>query len=87
MRDSSENKIDIILIRHGMTKNNLEKRYCGKNNNDDLLDDGIEKLKKNKAEGLYPSVDYLFSSSQLRALHTAKIIYPELEPIIIDEFD
>lgn len=87
MRDSSENKIDIILIRHGMTKNNLEKRYCGKNNNDDLIDEGIEIIGKNKGEGLYPTVDLLFSSSQIRALHSAKIIYPELDPIIIDEFD
>ncbi|MBP5276706.1 MAG: histidine phosphatase family protein [Lachnospiraceae bacterium] len=70
-----------------MTKNNLEKRYCGKNNNDDLIDEGIEIIGKNKGEGLYPTVDLLFSSSQIRALHSAKIIYPELDPIIIDEFD
>ena len=87
MWDSSENKIDVILIRHGMTKNNLEKRYCGKKNNADLLCEGVEIIEKNKGEGLYPNVDLLFSSSQIRALHTAKIIYPELDPIIIDDFD
>ena len=87
MRDSSENKIDIILIRHGMTENNLEKRYCGRKNNDDLLDEGIEILVKNREAELYPSADIIFSSSKERALHTARIIYPELAPIIVDEFD
>ena len=87
MRNSSENKIDIILIRHGMTKNNIEKRYCGKNNNDDLLDEGILKLTKYKNDGLYPPADILFSSSKVRALHTAGIIYPDLDSIIVSEFD
>ena len=87
MRSTSENKIDIVLIRHGLTKNNVEKRYCGKKNNDDLLEEGILALIKNIVDGLYPAADMVFSSSQLRTTNTAKVIYPNIQSIVVDEFD
>ena len=87
MWNSSENKIEIILIRHGATKNNIEKRYCGSKNDDELLDAAVNLIRDNAEKGIYPDVEIVYASPKKRALQTAGIIYPKEKPIIIDEFD
>ncbi|MCM1049747.1 MAG: histidine phosphatase family protein [Clostridiales bacterium] len=86
MRDWTENKVTLILIRHGATKANEEHRYLGKTN-EPLAEKGREILKSYKAKKLYPDVDYLFSSPMRRCIDTAKIIYPSLTPIVIPEWE
>ena len=43
----------IVLIRHGATKGNLEKRYIGRTD-EDLCGEGIKKLKEDTCAGIYP---------------------------------
>ena len=87
MRDSTENQIMVLLIRHGTTRCNIEKRYCGKASDEDLTDEEIESVKKKAVADVYPFAEIVFCSPKKRALHTANIIYPDLNPVVIGEFD
>ena len=87
MRNSAEDKIRIVIIRHGMTATNIDKRYCGKRSDEDLCDEGIAAVKAMIEKGVYPAASMLFVSPKKRAKSTAKLIYPELNQIVIDEFD
>jgi len=64
----------LILIRHGLTDDNLKKRYCG------IRDVGLnkigqEKLEEIKAKIRYLKVDIVLSSDLKRSLQTAKLIF------------
>ena len=73
----------IHLIRHGVTKDNLEGVYCGITDTP-LCDDGKEQLRQMKEEYNYPGAQFLFTSPLVRCKETAEILYPELKPIVID---
>lgn len=75
----------LILIRHGMTAGNGEKRYIGMTD-EKLCPEGREALEREKKQGLYPAADLLFSSPLARCLETAAILYPGQEPMIIGAF-
>ena len=75
----------IIFIRHGMTEGNLEKRYIGKTD-EHLCEAGICDIEKYKTQGLYPAADRLFVSPMKRCIETAKLIYPALTPVVVDDF-
>ena len=49
----------IVLIRHGATKGNLEKRYIGRTD-EDLCGEGIKKLKEDTCAGIYPPAQAAF---------------------------
>lgn len=67
----------VILIRHGMTPGNIEKRYLGRTD-EGLSTQGIEEIKARVQQKQYPKVDYLLLSPMKRCQETAKLIYPEL---------
>ncbi|MCF0228650.1 MAG: histidine phosphatase family protein [Parasporobacterium sp.] len=73
----------IALIRHGMTEGNIRKQYSGVTN-DKLCPEGIEELKRLAGERpIQP--DIVFASPMSRCLDTAEILFPNREPVIIDE--
>lgn len=72
----------LVLVRHGKTLSNKEHRYLGKTD-EGLSEEGIIDLQNGKAMGIYPDVDFLFSSPMKRCLETASIIYPQKDPMII----
>lgn len=86
MWDRAENQIMLAFIRHGVTQANKERRYLGKTD-ESLSEEGIEILESYKMQKLYPDVDYLFTSPMKRCTATAKIIYPNLCPIVIPEWE
>lgn len=86
MRNWSENKIELVLIRHGATKANQEHRYLGKTD-ESLSPEGIEELKKARQKGFYPAIDSLFVSPMKRCMETAEILYPDKAVIPIQEFE
>lgn len=71
----------ISLIRHGMTKGNLQKRYVG-TTNEPLCVEGIDQLKSM----VYPKCDVLYCSPMDRCIQTAKIIYPDMEVNVVENF-
>ena len=86
MWDRSENQITLVLIRHGATKANIEHRYLGKT--DELLSkEGERQLVEYKKLHLYPNIDFLFTSPMKRCIQTADILYPELQPVQINELE
>ena len=62
----------ILLIRHGMTTGNLEKRYIGRTD-EPLCSAGLAALKQCS----YPPCDILVSSPMKRCLQSAEILFPE----------
>ncbi len=84
--------IKCILIRHGSTPSNREQRYLGKT--DEPLDElEIKSLKQAVDSGIYDSAfinelsksDVIIYSSPLcRCVQTAKIIFPDLKPTLLD---
>ena len=74
----------IHLIRHGQTQGNLEGRYIGKTDLD-ILPEAAKQLVEWREMGVYPDVDALYSSPLQRCLQTARCIYPEHKPIVVDE--
>lgn len=85
MWNKAEDKIRLVLIRHGETASNKEHRYLGKTD-EDLSPDGAEKIKKEAKENIYPEIDILFTSPMKRCLQTAQLIYPDMTAHIISEF-
>lgn len=77
----------VLLIRHGMTKGNAEKRFIGITD-EPLSEVGRQQLLQYKKQGKYPEADVLFSSPLKRCLQTAKLLYPALyeEKTLIENF-
>ena len=85
MRNQSENQIEkasIVLIRHGETGSNRERRYLGRTD-EPLSPEGRNKLLAFREEGRYPKAELVFSSPMRRCLETAKLLYPEKEILVI----
>lgn len=85
MWTGAENQITLMLIRHGVTRANKEKRYLGKTE-EMLTKEGKEALLTDKLQNRYPKIELLFSSPMKRCLETAEIIYPNDTPVIISEW-
>ena len=86
MWNSSENQVTLVFIRHGQTQANKERRYLGKKD-ESLLESGKEVLLSYKEQNIYPTVEYLFTSPMKRCVETANILYPELCPVVIPEWE
>lgn len=73
----------IYLIRHGMTSGNVEGRYVGITDND-LCEEGVNEILELKEKFEYPNVGRVYSSPLKRAIQTARLIYPEITPIVVN---
>ena len=71
----------LLLIRHGETAGNLEKRYIGKTD-EPLCTEGIAQLSAMR----YPACELLFCSPMLRCIQTAGILFGDQKPCICDDF-
>ena len=81
MRNRAENQIKLVLIRHGATEGNKEHRYIGRTD-EPLSSEAKEKL--SAEANCYPRIDRLFTSPMKRCIETAKIIYPDQKPVVVD---
>lgn len=71
----------LILIRHGLTDDNLKKRYCG------FLDTGLNKIGKAQAKAIKSElkglkIDRVFCSDLKRTWQTARIIFGKRYEIV-----
>lgn len=67
--------MELLLLRHGMTKGNREGRYIG-STEEVLCEKGRQALWERKQEKWYPPVDRLYVSPMKRCLETAALLYP-----------
>lgn len=74
----------IHLIRHGIAEGSTEGQYIG-HTDVSLTDEGRYQLKMMKRDYEYPEVTAVLSSPLNRCLETAKILYPDLQPLIFDQ--
>jgi alpha-ribazole phosphatase len=71
--------VEIVMIRHFATEGNLSKRYIG------VTDEPLcEKGKQKLSEKSYPVVEAVFVSPLKRCVETARLIYPNHVPMIIN---
>lgn len=77
----------ILMVRHGATKGNQEKRYVGCTD-ESLLDESVGFLCELRARNmcLFEKVDVVYTSPMLRCKQSASILFPEITPIEIDDF-
>ncbi|MCH5198670.1 MAG: histidine phosphatase family protein [Oscillospiraceae bacterium] len=73
----------IHLIRHGISEGAAEGQYIG-HTDVSLTENGIKQLEDMKSDFEYPDVQAVLSSPLNRCLETAKILYPDLQPLIFD---
>lgn len=76
----------IHLIRHGLTEANIKGQYVGNRTDLPLCDEGVDELRAMKDTIDYPDIQKLYTSPMLRCKQTAKIIYPDVDCTVIDEF-
>lgn len=74
----------IHFVRHGMTEANVKGQYAG-SWDIPVSDEGKKKLQNLKNTYEYPYVQEYYSSPLSRCVETCSIIYPEVQPIVIDE--
>ena len=67
-----------LLIRHGKTQGNLERRYVG-DPEEPLCQQGIEIAKTLTRSGELPFIDVLYSGQALRCRQTAEILFPKIQ--------
>lgn len=70
-----------LLIRHGMTQGNVERRYVGCRTDEPLCPQGVEQL----LARTYPPVRKVFASPMKRCVETARLIYPGRTIELIDD--
>ena len=75
----------IHLIRHGISEGNLKRQDIGSTDSP-LSEQGAEEIRKKDAEGAYPGAGLFFCSPMRRCRETMKLIYPDVEPEIIEDF-
>jgi len=74
--------MSVLLIRHGQTKGNLERRYIGCRTDEGLCEAGRAALRDKKI----PPVKRVFASPMRRCIETAAILFPGAEPIAVPDF-
>lgn len=77
--------MQVILIRHGMTRGNTEGRYIGRTD-EPLCQAGCQSLKEYLAADIYPKASKVVTSPMLRCRETAALLYPEQPPLVVDDF-
>lgn len=79
--------IELIMIRHGMTQGNRERRYLG-STDEVLCQEGILQLEEKKLayHRRIADVQMIFSSPMKRCLETAEVFFPGKNKQIIDEY-
>ncbi len=75
----------IHLIRHGATDANYDGWYIGCNTDLPLAPEGLNELRLLKDDMEYPEIERLYSSPMLRCRQTGAVLYPDFEPVTVEE--
>ena len=74
----------IHFIRHGSIADTLKGKYIG-TTDVPLSDEGIQNLQSYDSKYIYPGTQVVFTSPLKRCTQTARVLYPDINPIVIDE--
>lgn len=74
----------IHFIRHGDIADTLKGKYIGKTDVA-LSESGREKLAEYDSKYIYPGTQVVFTSPLKRCVETARILYPDINPIAIEQ--
>lgn len=74
----------IHFIRHGAINSTLQGRYIGATDVP-LSDQGKTEIRRLDATMAYPYAKVVFTSPLKRCTQTARILYPDIEPLVIDQ--
>ena len=77
--------LKIHLIRHGATDANYDGRYIGCKTDLPLAPEGLNELRMLKDDIDYPEIERLYSSPMLRCRQTGDVLYPDFEPVMVEE--
>ena len=77
--------LKIHLIRHGATDANYDGRYIGCKTDLPLAPEGLNELRLLKDDIDYPEIERLYSSPMLRCRQTGAVLYPNFEPVTVEE--
>lgn len=78
--------VRLYLIRHGITKGNLQRKYIGGQTDEPICEEGKARLIELYDSFEYPNVGAVFSSPLQRCIQSADILYPQHKnKIIIDQ--
>ena len=77
--------LKIHLIRHGATDANYDGRYIGCKTDLPLAPEGLNELRMLKDDIDYPEIERLYSSPMLRCRQTGAVLYPDFEPLTVEE--
>ena len=77
--------LKIHLIRHGATDANYDGRYIGCKTDLPLAPQGLNELRLLKDDIDYPEIERLYSSPMLRCRQTGAVLYPDFEPVTVEE--
>ena len=77
--------LKIHLIRHGATDANYDGRYIGCKTDLPLAPEGLNELRMLKDDVDYPEIERLYSSPMLRCRQTGAVLYPDFEPVTVEE--
>ena len=87
---NDDDLIRVVLIRHGKTASNLEKRYAGRRNDDPLCPEGIRELESIAPQfhALVGDGSLIFSGYSKRCVESARILSrlcsPKLDPLVVE---
>lgn len=77
--------LKIHLIRHGATDANYDGRYIGCKTDLPLAPEGLNELRLLKDDIDYPEIERLYSSPMMRCRQTGAVLYPDFEPVTVEE--
>ena len=77
--------LKIHLIRHGATDANYDGRYIGCKTDLPLAPEGLNELRMLKDDIDYPEIERRYSSPMLRCRQTGAVLYPDFEPVMVEE--
>lgn len=73
----------IHFIRNGLTEGNVSGKYIG-HIDEPLSDEGVAQILQMKKDYRYPKAEAVFSSPLSRCTQTARLLFPDRDPIVID---
>ena len=75
--------LQLHLLRHGLTQGNLDGLYVG-HTDLPLCEQGVAQLEAMKRDYRYPDCSVVFSSPLKRCVETANLLFPGVQPILLD---